>query len=119
MALLGPDPEYSDYLRLRGMLRRDGTPVPAAEAAIGDYVYVSDGPRLIAALGEYDPSRDARPVCLRDTGGPITGGWKTVRGVFRGGRDHQLALTDSAETDLRRWQQQAGRKHPSSRRTSR
>lgn len=125
MSLIPFDPDYEDFARLYARLRHDGAPVPVDDVRVGDFLYLLDGPRLITKLGRSYRA-GTRRVGVDDTGGPITitGGWTTIydpdrntdsvsaKIAQRGGRDHFMAITDSAEADLRRWQRRTGRKHP-------
>jgi hypothetical protein len=120
MAFIHPfEHDYDDYVRLAARLRHDGELVGVEDVQVGDFIYVSDGPRLITHVGEIRRP-GARSVAVDDTGGPITGGWTTIydvpsgigKSAWRGGRDHFMAITDSAEAALRRWQRRTGRKHP-------
>lgn len=106
MPFMGPDHTYDDYVRLHKRLRHDGAEVSFDEAQPGDFVYVSDGPRIITGKDEYGH------VFLPDLGGPITGGVlrHSVR-IYRGGSDHVLARADYQAVMLERRKKKTGRVH--------
>jgi hypothetical protein len=105
MAWLHPyDTVYEDYQRLHRRLKHDG--VLVEDPQVGDYIYLSDGPRLILEINEHGS------FGVPDTGGPITGGWTRGRyTAYRGGTDHIMAKADYQESELRRKRRRTGRKH--------